>query len=351
MKKADVLIIGAGLTGLTLAYLLAKRGIKALLLEARNRPGGRIHTLYHPNEAPLEMGATWLGKKHTTLIDLLRELNLPIFPQVLGTHAIYEPISTSPPQTVQLPPNDEPSYRIAGGTSALIRSLLGQLDESQVVYGQAVRALRLDADGVLVQTADGEYQAQKIVSTLPPHLLVRSIAMEPTLPADLLEIAGKTHTWMGESIKVALTYEDPFWRNEKRSGTIFSNVGPIPEMYDHANVEDNLYALKGFFNGAYHATVREHRLELSLQQLRRYYGSAVDGFTRYEETVWPHEPFTFREYSGPILPHQHNGHAVFRQSFWDGRLMIAGSETAAAFPGYMDGAVNSAHFAFGALDF
>lgn len=39
---------------------------------------------------------------------------------------------------------------------------------------------------------------------------------------------------MGESIKVGLTYATPFWR-EKSSETIFSNVGPIPEMYDYSN--------------------------------------------------------------------------------------------------------------------
>lgn len=39
---------------------------------------------------------------------------------------------------------------------------------------------------------------------------------------------------MGESIKVGLTYTTPFWR-EKSSETIFSNVGPIPEIYDHSS--------------------------------------------------------------------------------------------------------------------
>lgn len=39
-----------------------------------------------------------------------------------------------------------------------------------------------------------------------------------------------------------------------------------------------------------------------------------------------------------------NGNLVYRQSYWGGRLFIAGSETAAAHPGYMDGAVNSAQW-------
>lgn len=349
MKEADIVIIGAGLTGLTLAYLLQKNGVNSLVLEARERPGGRIHTLYKSGEAPLEMGATWLGKKHTALVALLDELNLPVFPQVLGTQGIYEPISTSPPQIVQLPPNEEPSYRIAGGTSRLIRALVEQLPQEQLQFGQRVVSLQKTVSGVLLETDKEPYQAQKVISTLPPYLLMKSVKVEPALPPALMEIAAKTHTWMGESIKVALTYPTPFWRGGNLSGTIFSNVGPIPEMYDHSDVEDQYFALKGFFNGAYYHTTKAHRLDLVLQQLSRYFGEAVNAFTRYEETVWRNDPLTFREYDGPILPHQHNGHAIFRKGYWDGQLLLAGSETAPAFPGYMDGAVNSAYFTLQAL--
>lgn len=349
MKQTEIIIIGAGLTGLTLAYLLQKQGVYPLLLEARDRPGGRIHTLYHADEAPLEMGATWLGKKHKHLVRLLEELELPIFPQILGNQGIYEPISTSPPQIVQLPPNDEPSYRIAGGTVALIRALLETIREEQLQYNQLVRTIRRDDGGLIVETDDTTYRALKVVTTLPPHLLFSTINITPALLPQLRETAAKTHTWMGESIKVALTYPTPFWRQTNRSGTIFSNVGPIPEMYDHADADDRHFALKGFFNSAYHHTTTEHRLELIMQQLGRYFGDDARQFSRYEERVWRNDPLTFREYDAPVLPHQHNGHALFRQPQWDGSLLIAGSETAAAFPGYMDGAVHSAEFALKAL--
>jgi len=43
------------------------------------------------------------------------------------------------------------------------------------------------------------------------------------------------------------------------------------------------------------------------------------------------------------MPHQNNGHPLFRTPLMNGRLIIAGSETAANFPGYMDGAVQSAY--------
>lgn len=43
---ADVIIIGAGLAGLTAAHYLKQRGIRHLVLESRNRTGGRVITRY-----------------------------------------------------------------------------------------------------------------------------------------------------------------------------------------------------------------------------------------------------------------------------------------------------------------
>lgn len=347
--KTDTLIIGAGLTGLALAYWLKQSGRQACLLEARARPGGRVHTDYQAGQAPVELGATWFGKKHSALIALLAELKLSSFPQELGRQAIYEPISTSPPQVVQLPTNEEPSYRIAGGSSALVHALLAQLNGTPVHYSKPVGKLEWNGDAVVAEAPGLRATAQRVVSTLPPHLLAQSIALHPCLPEDVAGIAARTHTWMGESIKVAFRYKEPFWRKPGSSGTLFSNVGPIPEMYGHADAEGKHFALKGFFNSAYHSISREERKEMALQQLSRYYGDAARSCTGYLEAVWKQEPYTFAPYSNPVLPHQHNGHAIFRNPLWGGRLWLAGSETAPAYPGYMDGAVRSAHFTFEAI--
>ena len=47
MEISDILIIGAGATGLMAAYKLSEAGKKVIVLEARNRTGGRIHTMSH----------------------------------------------------------------------------------------------------------------------------------------------------------------------------------------------------------------------------------------------------------------------------------------------------------------
>lgn len=342
----QIVILGAGLTGLTLSYLLKKEGLETTVLEARNRLGGRIYTHYSEGLAPIEMGATWFGNEHKKLRALLKELGLGQFEQSLGDAAIYEPFSTSPHQLVQLPPSERSTYRIAGGTSQLIKALSEQVAPEQIHLGHVVKSVSRRDDTFLVNSDVESFEADIVVSTLPPYLLKKTIDFEPALSEDFYQVAEKTHTWMSESIKVALTYDQPFWREEGLSGTIASNVGPIGEMYDHSDKEGERYALKGFLNGVYSQVSREERLALVLKQLTRYYGEAASNNSGYHETVWRDEIFTHAPYASGILPHQNNGHAAFDKVTPDRCLIIAGAETSQAFPGYMEGAILSAETAY-----
>ena len=117
-----IIIIGAGLSGLLTAYRLKKEGIPFKLIEARSRLGGRIHTVFGAAETPFEMGATWFGKPHQNLIKLLEELNINYFEQYMEGTVFFQPFSTSPAQSIQVPVQP-PSYRISGGSSHLINTL------------------------------------------------------------------------------------------------------------------------------------------------------------------------------------------------------------------------------------
>ncbi|MCP9235700.1 FAD-dependent oxidoreductase [Lewinella sp. JB7] len=341
-SRIDVIIVGAGLSGLTLAYRLRNSGKSVLILEARERLGGRIETLYTPGTAPLEMGATWLGRKHTALWKLLKENGLEVFPQRQGEYAVYEADARRPAQFVRLPPNPEPSYRIRGGSSVLIESLAEAVGHDRIRLNQAVRRLTNTSEGVAITTDARSYLAETAVLTLPPELLVRTLDIDPPLPEDVGQLAVRTDTWMGQSIKFALTYPRPFWREEGSSGTFFSNAGPVVEMYDHADASDEHYALKGFVDPELYALSGSARQEAVLKQLEKAYGASVRNFTSYVDRTWRGEKNTSSPLADRLVPHQNQGHPAYRLPYWNGRLLMAGTETAAEFAGYMEGAVRGA---------
>lgn len=342
--KADIIIIGAGLTGLAIAHYLKKQDLKILILESRDRIGGRILTINNEGVTPIEMGATWLSTEHRALQQLLVEIGLETFEQHLGKTAVYEPFSTAPAQLVQLPHSDNPSYRVKGGTDTIIKTLATELSSQSILLNQTINKISLEANKVLVTSQDTTFESSIVISTLPPLLMANTINFATPLPDGLMNLAKSTHTWMGDSIKVALSFKTKFWNAKELSGTIFSNVGPITEMYDHSNVADSQYALKGFFNGAYYHVSRQERLELVLKQLEKYYGAQVRDYLTYEELVWKKETSTATSSGQNILPHQNNGATQYQQSYLDGRFYIAGTETSPINGGYMEGAIQSALF-------
>ena len=59
-----------------------------------------------------------------------------------------------------------------------------------------VTKLTVKDDHIEVQTNTATYTASKVVSTLPPNLLVSTIEISPELPKNLVTTAKKTHTWI-----------------------------------------------------------------------------------------------------------------------------------------------------------
>ena len=74
---ADVLIVGAGLSGLSSAYYLKKAGKTAAILEMSPHIGGRIRTANYADNAHAEIGLEefWEGNP---AVDLMRELKIPL---------------------------------------------------------------------------------------------------------------------------------------------------------------------------------------------------------------------------------------------------------------------------------
>ncbi len=79
MDEYDIAIVGAGASGLAAAHTLAEASFSTVLIEARNRVGGRIHTIY-PESADLavELGAEFIHGKPPETWNYLRMANIPI---------------------------------------------------------------------------------------------------------------------------------------------------------------------------------------------------------------------------------------------------------------------------------
>ena len=72
-NRADVIVIGAGAAGLSAAAELAEAGFSAIVLEARDRIGGRIFTLNDVGQQfPIELGAEFIHGGPPEILDVLR---------------------------------------------------------------------------------------------------------------------------------------------------------------------------------------------------------------------------------------------------------------------------------------
>jgi monoamine oxidase len=80
-RPKKVIIIGAGLAGLTAGYELAKAGHEVTILEAQNRAGGRVLTVREPFADGLyaECGAEWVEHHHEYLLRYIEEFGLPLY--------------------------------------------------------------------------------------------------------------------------------------------------------------------------------------------------------------------------------------------------------------------------------
>lgn len=346
----EIIIIGGGLSGLTLGYHLQKANIPFTILESQNRLGGRIQTIKGKINTPMELGATWFATYHNNLINLLKELNIEFFPQNTEGISLFQTRSFEPAQKFYIPVSDGISYRVKNGTSSIINALANKINIENVILNTTINKLEeINSEIKLTDENGKEYFANKVVFAMPPQL-VNQIEFITNLPYQLKKILPNVHTWMSGSIKFAVEFEKPFWLENGYSGTIYSQTGMAVEVYDQSNFEKNKFALVGFLSGVASRYTFAEREVIVLEQIKQLFGDIVTTPISYTDKIWNDKYITAAN-EIQMMPHQNNGHALLQEPYYNEKLFFIGAESAATYAGYMDGAISSAKEVFKKINF
>lgn len=350
MRSTDIAIVGGGLAGLSAAHALQTEGADFVLLEARDRLGGRILTVDERGVPALDgfdLGPSWFWPRLQPAIgDLVKDLSLQAFAQNSEGDVIFERMSREPAQRYRGNAPDAPSMRLVGGSAALVGALERSLPAGRLFRGSRVNAMRLSDDAVELSVAGpsgtaASLKANRVIAALPPRLLEATVMFAPAQDASTTARWRAAATWMAPHAKFFAIYDRPFWREAGLSGTAQSMIGPMPEIHD-ATTAGGVAALFGFIGVpvAQRTAVGDEALKgACLAQFARIFGDKALNPRSTLLKDWATDPLTATSADQVAGSHEASSERPWVEGVWSQRLVMAGSETSCSEAGYLAGAV------------
>ena len=353
-----IAVIGAGLSGLYASLQLARAGQQVLLIEARDRVGGRIMS---PGTSPtahrVDLGPSWFWPEMNPRVStLVQELGLRRYAQHGDGAMLFEGPTGEQRMIANSWVHQPPAQRLQGGMQALVEALDARLGARvRRLLSTRVTRMRRVPQGVELTLADGlgtwTQRARAVIAALPPRLLAQGIQISPALGDATQQALEAVPTWMAGHAKFAAQYPTPFWRADGLSGMAFSQRGPLAEIHDASSLDGQSGALFGFFGltpdyRAHHSAAELERLALA--QLERLFGPRAAEPTQVWLQDWSREPLTATPADHLNLRHP-DYQPIPVPPAWQGTLLLAGTEQSGPYGGLLEGALESAERAVARL--
>ena len=338
-KVHDVIVVGAGITGLAAATRVAAAGLDVLVLEARDRVGGRLLSVpASDGHHGVDLGASWFWSDEVRVHELAHNLGLATHAQHITGDALFQ--TSEGVQRLEGNPIDAPALRFRDGAQSLPLALATNLSSS-IRFAEPVHGLCIVGDGDAAQVAvahrGGTTHARCVVVAVPPALAVTDIVFEPALPIELARLAERTPIWMGTTTKVVAEYEAPFWRRDGLAGSAISYTGPLRELHDLGGPGDQAAALFGFVM----PTPEPLERDTIITQLVALFGQQARAPLALHVKDWRTERWTSPTHVEQLGAYDTYSDPRYRNAIHE-RIWLASTETGPDHAGHIEGALAAA---------